>query len=116
AGKVADGTVLIESSGPEAIANAPDSTRVAYAYSYVGDDAREATAKTREDFAGFLGIAPEDVYVPSGTPAEFAAQVDALWDAGADSVVLHPLGSALAEQTRRALDALRTSGYRPARS
>jgi alkanesulfonate monooxygenase SsuD/methylene tetrahydromethanopterin reductase-like flavin-dependent oxidoreductase (luciferase family) len=124
-GRVADGTLMIESSGPddlrralkeieagraEAGALAPVTHQiVVYASSFVDEDperVREATGPVIEEDAGFRGIAPADVHLPRGTPAEFVSAVEALWDAGAASVVLHPIGPDFETQTHRALEAL----------
>jgi len=116
-GTVADGTVLIEGTGPDGIARAlveigrdpSEHELVVYAYSHVDEDperVRDATARPVAEHAGFLGVASEDVYLVAGAPADVPAKVEALWDAGAAAVVLHPLGDDLREQTSRALAAL----------
>jgi alkanesulfonate monooxygenase SsuD/methylene tetrahydromethanopterin reductase-like flavin-dependent oxidoreductase (luciferase family) len=116
-GQVADGTVLIEGTGPDGIRRAvreigkepSEHELVVYAYSYVDEDperVRAATERTAIDFAGFLGVAPEDVFLVAGSPDDAAAKVEALWAAGAAAVVLHPLGDDLRGQARRALAAL----------
>jgi alkanesulfonate monooxygenase SsuD/methylene tetrahydromethanopterin reductase-like flavin-dependent oxidoreductase (luciferase family) len=124
-GRVADGTLMIESSGPddlrtaraeidagraEAGAAAPEAHElVVYAHAFVDEDperVREATAGLIDEYARFRGIDPGGVYLPRGAPAAFAGAVEGLWDAGAASVVLHPLGPDFETQTTRALAAL----------
>jgi hypothetical protein len=80
-----------------------------YANSFVDDDprhVRDATAQVVDEYARFRNVNPADVYLPRGTAAEFAAAVGALWEAGAASVVLHPIGPDFTSQTERALAAL----------
>jgi alkanesulfonate monooxygenase SsuD/methylene tetrahydromethanopterin reductase-like flavin-dependent oxidoreductase (luciferase family) len=116
-GKVADGTILIETTGPEAIARAlgeigrtpEEHELVVYTNSFVDDDparVREAIEPTIDEYAQFLGITRDEIHLPSGSAADVAAAIEALWDAGAASVVLHPLGDDLQEQTQRVLAAL----------
>lgn len=125
AGRVADGTLMIEGSGPDDLRRArleidagradagaaapPSHELVVYTHSFVDDDparVRAATAPVVEEYARIRGIDPADVFLPRGTAAEVAATVEALWDAGAAGVVLHPIGPDFDSQTERALAAL----------
>ncbi|SDO83815.1 Flavin-dependent oxidoreductase, luciferase family (includes alkanesulfonate monooxygenase SsuD and methylene tetrahydromethanopterin reductase) [Nakamurella panacisegetis] len=102
AGRVADGTILAEGTGPSVIAAARQHISAASEHSltvltHVCIESDEqalaaATADVRAEFAEVQGVAPAQVYLADG-PASVAAQkVSALWDAGADSVVLRPIG------------------------
>jgi 5,10-methylenetetrahydromethanopterin reductase len=117
AGRVADGLILAEGSGPDYIRDARERfgarrpTVVAFAWFAVDDDAERARAQLRDTVAAALewkfmraqlGPLAEagDVEAAigeltvSGTPADCAAAIERLWDAGADSVVLQaPPGS-----------------------
>jgi 5,10-methylenetetrahydromethanopterin reductase len=111
AGRVADGLILAEGSGPDYIRDARERfgprtpTIVAFAWFAVDDDAERARARLRDTVAEALGqefmraqlgaladggdveAALRELTV-SGTPADCAAAIERLWDAGADSVVL----------------------------
>ncbi len=128
-GRVADGTILVEGTGPDLLRRARghiDRGRDAvgrtgphritvFCPAYVSDDdeaARAVSAPVARDFSAFLGIPLEEVFLAVGSAERVAAQVNALWDAGVDSVVLRPIGPAddQVEQTSRTLAALGREG------
>jgi 5,10-methylenetetrahydromethanopterin reductase len=74
------------------------------------DDAGRAVPAVRaaiEGQAAWLGVAPEEVFALIGPASGIASQVAALRAAGADTVVLRPLGADPDGQTRAAMAALR---------
>ncbi|NUR88742.1 MAG: LLM class flavin-dependent oxidoreductase [Nonomuraea sp.] len=96
-GRVAQGTILPEGYGPgqlpgvrDLIAADGDHELVVFTFLHVGDDA--AAHPTVQGQAGYLGVPPQDVAMAAGTPAQAAAEVKSLWAAGADTVVVRPLG------------------------
>lgn len=122
-GRVADGTILAEGIGPERIADArvhldrgradgdrPGHELIVFTYLCVDDDAERAAAATRQMVAaqaGWLGAEPADLFTLIGPVGAVPERVAALRAAGADTVVLRPLGAAPLDQVRRALAALR---------
>jgi acetyl-CoA acetyltransferase len=54
--------------------------------------ARARIAPVAADSASFLGIPVSETTVACGSPSEAAATVTSLWDAGAASVILRPVG------------------------
>jgi 5,10-methylenetetrahydromethanopterin reductase len=75
-----------------------------------GDDAGHTVPAVRaaiEGQAAWLGVAPENVFALIGPASGIASQVAALRAAGADTVVLRPLGADPDGQTRAAMAALR---------
>ncbi|MFB4282649.1 MULTISPECIES: LLM class flavin-dependent oxidoreductase [unclassified Nonomuraea] len=99
-GRVAQGTIVPEGVGPadlpgiiERIGGGEDHELVVFTYLHTGPDTGEVTRSMVEGQAGFLGVAPEDVVMATGTPEEAAAQVKSLWAAGADTVAVRPLGT-----------------------
>jgi alkanesulfonate monooxygenase SsuD/methylene tetrahydromethanopterin reductase-like flavin-dependent oxidoreductase (luciferase family) len=124
-GRVADGTILVEGTGPELLrrvrghidrgreaAGRTEPHRITvFCPAYVSDDdeaVRAVSAPVARDFSAFLGIPLADAFLAVGSADRVAAQVNALWDAGVDSVVLRPIGPAdqQVEQTSRTLAAL----------
>ncbi|GGQ09555.1 LLM class flavin-dependent oxidoreductase [Streptomyces roseolilacinus] len=124
-GRCADGTVMAEGQGPAAVRTAlahiaagrtsspaaPTSHQlIVFTHLCVSRDDPDrvatATAPVRAEYSDWLGIAPEDVFLASGTPQAAAARIRSLWDAGADTVVLRPVGDDPWEQVRAALAAL----------
>ncbi len=114
AGRIADGTLLAEGSGPTHISAArsaalrggagPSFDVAVFVHLAIDDDPREAQrriAPAAADAAGFLGIDVSDATVAAGTAADAAAVVDSLWDAGAASVIVRPVGDDPIEQFRR---------------
>jgi 5,10-methylenetetrahydromethanopterin reductase len=132
AGRAADGILLPEGSGPasirwaraEAAAAGPGTATVVYAWLRVDDDGAAALEAMRpaveswargglyphlteqaglgRDGAGALTADVLREVCVAGTPAECAAAIEALWDAGADSVALLPATEDRAEQLARA--------------
>ena len=102
AGRVADGTILAEGSGPDTIAAARqhisgsgDHSLTVLTHLCITADEKAlavATAPVRAEFADVQGVPPGDVYLADGSASVAAQKVSALWAAGADSVVLRPIG------------------------
>ncbi|TMR93276.1 LLM class flavin-dependent oxidoreductase [Nonomuraea basaltis] len=100
-GRVAQGTIVPEGVGPAQLpgildqigAGDDDHELVAFTFLHIGADATEVTGPMVEGQASFLGVAPEDVVMAAGTPEEAAARIKSLWAAGADTVVVRPLGA-----------------------
>jgi alkanesulfonate monooxygenase SsuD/methylene tetrahydromethanopterin reductase-like flavin-dependent oxidoreductase (luciferase family) len=99
-GRVAEGTIIPEGRGPEQLPSiierigaAGDHELVAFVHLCLGDDARRIMRKSAEDQGAFLGVAPDEVAMAIGTPAEAAAQVKALHAAGVSTVVVRPVGA-----------------------
>jgi 5,10-methylenetetrahydromethanopterin reductase len=124
AARVADGIVLPEGSGPAAVRWAREQaggTTIVYAWLRVADDAQAAVSALRPAVAAWAasgnyprlaelaGLAADgtvdDAVVRSiavaGDPAQCARAVEALWDAGAGTVVLVPPLDDGAEQVAR---------------
>ncbi|MFG1703507.1 LLM class flavin-dependent oxidoreductase [Nonomuraea sp. M3C6] len=109
-GRVAQGTILPEGVGPaqlpgilDQIGAGDDHELVVFTYLHTG---AEVPRQMLEWQAEFLGISPDDVVMAAGTPEEAAAQVKSLWAAGADTVVLRPIGSDPLSPVTRLLSAL----------
>ncbi len=97
-GRVAQGTILPEGFGPARVAEAlkliaadGDHELVCFTHLGIGDDSR--TREIREEFAPFLGVAPDEVAMATGSAAEAAAHVKDLWAAGAGTVTVRPIGT-----------------------
>ena len=100
-GRVADGTLVDEGHGPDDLAQAlthigkgrsgerPHSLNV-FTFFHVGDPAEGRAAL--EVHADWLEGPLDQVFTVGGTPAEAAAGIHSLWAAGAEAVVLRPLG------------------------
>jgi alkanesulfonate monooxygenase SsuD/methylene tetrahydromethanopterin reductase-like flavin-dependent oxidoreductase (luciferase family) len=116
-GKVADGTVLAEGVGPEGIRSAlghiaeggggPEHELILFVDLAV-DASAEFVARIQADRAGLHAVAPEEITVASGTPAEVAATLERLWAAGTTTIVLRPRGTDPSAEIRAVLGALRT--------
>jgi alkanesulfonate monooxygenase SsuD/methylene tetrahydromethanopterin reductase-like flavin-dependent oxidoreductase (luciferase family) len=122
-GRVADGTIISEGHGPEAIAAAravigkgrtasgagwPHEV-IVFTHLCVGDDperVRAATAPVEAEYTAWLGVPASEVFLAAGPAATAASQVAGLWEAGADTVVLRPVGPDHLGQLREALPAL----------
>lgn len=98
-GRVAQGTIVPEGTGPaqlpgirDLIDAGDDHELAVFTFLHVGDDPGAAAPGLIQGQAGFLGVPPQDVVMATGTPAQAAAQVKSLWAAGADTVVVRPLG------------------------
>jgi 5,10-methylenetetrahydromethanopterin reductase len=121
-GRLADGTILAEGTGPAQIADAlthiargraagdrPEHELVVFVFLRVDDDPDRAAAATAELFAGqaaWLGVPPGELFAVVGPAADIPARVAALTEAGATTVVLRPVGDDPLGQTRAALAAL----------
>ena len=116
AGRVADGTILAEGTGPDAITAAQQHISGADSHSLtvlthlcISDDEAALTAATapvRAEFAEVQGVAPAAVYLADGPVSVAAQKVFALWAAGADSVVLRPVGDQPLEMVLELVSAL----------
>lgn len=131
-GRVADGTLIVEGRGPDEVlgiraliekgrADADTGAGVGVAgekphmlliftHLCIDEDAekaRAALAPIVADYSELLGIAPQDVFTVSGSPADVAARVRSLWQAGIDTVILRPVGERPAQQFVRAVAAVR---------
>jgi len=116
AGRIADGVVLAEGAGPAQIAEAR-ALAGDRAYSvtvlchlFASEDAAEAAAVRLTVAREFFGDEAREFTMASGSAGEAAEVVRALWAAGADSVVLRPVGEPLA-QTARVVAALAAGGF-----
>ncbi|GII01890.1 LLM class flavin-dependent oxidoreductase [Planobispora takensis] len=117
-GRVAQGTILPEGFDAGRVRRARamigetggDHEVVVFVHLYVGDDPEEVRAAVLPAATGqaeFLGVAPHEVPMAAG-PAETAAGVvRSLWEAGAGTVVLRPIGSDPLGHVDRILPALR---------
>ena len=121
-GRVADGTILAEGAGPAEVVDAlthiergrgagdrPEHELIVFAFLHVEDDPARAAEAVREVVAGqaaWLGVEPSQVFGIFGPASAIPAQVAALHEAGAATVVLRPLGADPNAQTRAALAAL----------
>jgi 5,10-methylenetetrahydromethanopterin reductase len=125
AGRASDGILLPEGSGPRAVrslrAEAAGVATTVYAWLSVDDDAHAAFAAVRPAVEAWaagglyprltaLAGVPADGAIDdrvlrevavAGDPADCARAVEALWDAGADSVALLPRGADAAGQLAR---------------
>jgi len=125
-GRVADGTVLAEGTGPASVKSAlahiaagqraaehvrPHSLIVLTHLLADGNGpGRPLLDDALADQAAWLGRAPEQMFSasgPQGTAAQAATRVRELWDAGADSVVLRPVGQDPVGQLSATLGELR---------
>ena len=121
-GRVADGTILAEGTGPDEVTAAlthidrgraagsrPGHELIVFAFLRADDDADRAAAATRAAVAGqaqWLGVTPEEVFTVIGPASRIAQRVAALHAAGAATVVLRPLGDDPLGQVHTALAAL----------
>lgn len=112
-GRVAQGTILPEGVGPDQLPGVLDRIGateehelVVFAYLRGTAELDEAARSLLDGQAGFLGVASEDVAMASGAPEEAAEWVKSLGAAGADTVVLRPVGADPLGQVRTILAAL----------
>lgn len=122
-GRLADGTILAEGTTPALLRKnlqhiqtglgARDGTGqheiVVYAHLLVHQDASfiaQVTQPIIEKFAAMHDIAPTSELVVAGSPHLVADRIEALWEAGADSVVLRPLGANPLQQVELTIAAL----------
>lgn len=124
AGRVADGTLIVEGRGPDdlpgiraliekgrahAAAGRPHEL-IIFTHLCLGEDrekVRGAIAPILADYSRLLGVPQERVFTVSGDAAQVARQVRRLWEAGVDTVVLRPVGDEPARQFAEAAAALR---------
>lgn len=104
-GRLADGTILAEGTTPEVLrrdlgyirTHSPVRPHEIVVYTHIlvhrpDEDGTAVTEPIIEKFAALHRVPPESALVPSGDPSAVAERVDALWAAGADTVVLRPIG------------------------
>jgi alkanesulfonate monooxygenase SsuD/methylene tetrahydromethanopterin reductase-like flavin-dependent oxidoreductase (luciferase family) len=133
-GRIADGTLVVEGRGPRELPgiralidkgrgarkddagpdpsppSAPAHEVIVLTHLILEADpaaARAAQAPIRAEFSGFLNVPEHEVFLASGDAATVASQVGALWEAGADTVVLRPVGETPLDHFARAVAALR---------
>ncbi|MFF5292193.1 LLM class flavin-dependent oxidoreductase [Paractinoplanes globisporus] len=121
-GRVADGTILAEGAGPAQVVDAlghigrgrkagdrDAHELIVFAFIHVDDDPARTDSAVADAVAGqaaWLGVEPSEVFGMFGPASDIPAQVDALHAAGADTVVLRPLGADPDGQARAAMAAL----------
>jgi alkanesulfonate monooxygenase SsuD/methylene tetrahydromethanopterin reductase-like flavin-dependent oxidoreductase (luciferase family) len=121
-GRVADGTILAEGTGPTQLAAAlthigrgratsdiASHELIVCSYLHIdedGDRAAETTRETVAQQAAWLGLPPEELFTVIGPAAGIAERIDALEEAGATTIILRPLGPNPLGQAREALKAL----------
>lgn len=123
AGRIADGTLLAEGSGAAHIVEAHAAAARGgggsgyevniFVHLAIDDDparARTLVVPAAADAASFLGIPIDEATVAAGSPADAAATVTALWDAGAASVIVRPVGDDPIGQFERLVAALSRRG------
>lgn len=116
AGRVADGTILAEGTGPDQISAAlqhisPTGRHqlVVLTHLCVNEDPETveiALAPVRHEFGTLQGNPESEVFVAAGTAPVAAQRVRSLWGAGATSVVLRPVGGSPMGMVREVLAAL----------
>jgi len=100
AGRIADGVVLVEGSGAseirDAIARAANRTEpyevVVLCHFFVSDDPRRVADAVDGVALGFFAGRERDFTIAAGNAVQSAGVVRGLWDAGATTVVLRPIG------------------------
>ncbi|MFI7134605.1 LLM class flavin-dependent oxidoreductase [Nonomuraea sp. NPDC050153] len=112
-GRVSQGTIIPEGVGPEQLAGildqiggSADHELVVFSFLNTGGDVPESARALVAGQAGFLGVAPEEVAMASGSPEAAAAHVKELWAAGAGTVAVRPLGADPLRQVTALLSAL----------
>lgn len=123
-GRAADGTVIAEGQGPREIAAALRHIEkgraavaatgshevVVFTHLCLGDDPEgvaAATAPIVAEYADWLQVPAGEVFLASGPVATAAERIRGLWEAGADTVVLRPVGDDPEGQVRQVLDEIR---------
>lgn len=124
AGRVADGTLIVEGRGPDdlpGIRALIDKGRadagadrahelIIFTHLCLGEEeerVRAALAPILAEYSGLLSVPPERVFTASGGAAEVALRVRQLWDAGVHTVILRPVGAEPTRQLAEAVAALR---------
>jgi len=100
AGRIADGVVLVEGSGAseirDAIARAANRTEpyevVVLCHFFVSEDAQRVADAVDGVALGFFGGRERDFTIAAGNAVQSAGVVRSLWEAGATTVVLRPIG------------------------
>ncbi|SNY74595.1 Flavin-dependent oxidoreductase, luciferase family (includes alkanesulfonate monooxygenase SsuD and methylene tetrahydromethanopterin reductase) [Paractinoplanes atraurantiacus] len=116
-GRVADGTILAEGAGPAEIAAAlahigkgrAAGDRPAHeliVFTYLRTDDFEVTREMVEGQAAWLGVDPSEVFSLIGPAEEIPGKIESLRAAGADTIVLRPLGPDPLSQVRTAMRAI----------
>ncbi|GGN69892.1 N5,N10-methylene tetrahydromethanopterin reductase [Actinoplanes lobatus] len=118
-GRSADGTILVEGLSPDRLVEAighlrrggagPEHEVIGFTFLHVDEDAERAARTAAAELtgqAGFLGIAPEEVFGLLGPAEDIPAKVEALVEAGVDTVILRPFGDDHLGQSLAALKAL----------
>ncbi|MEU4697218.1 LLM class flavin-dependent oxidoreductase [Nonomuraea dietziae] len=110
-GRVAQGTILPEGFGPgsispmlEQISPSGEHELIVFTHLCVGDTTD--LEGQRAGAAEFLSVDPSEVFAAEGTSAQAAEAVKALWAAGADTVVLRPVGDDPLAHVEKVLSAL----------
>ncbi|MFE3447378.1 LLM class flavin-dependent oxidoreductase [Nonomuraea sp. NPDC059194] len=110
-GRVAQGTILPEGFGPDAIGPALERISasgehelIVFTLLCVGDPS--GLERMRAGAAEFLGVGPSEVFAAEGSPAQAAEAVKALWAAGVNTVVLRPVGDDPLSHVEQLLSAL----------
>lgn len=126
AGRVADGTLVVEGRGPKdlpgiraliekgrtAAGSSSPHELVIFTHLCISGDAAQvqgALAPVLAEYSQMLGVPQQDVFTVSGDPAQVAQRVRQLWDAGIDSVILRPVGDQPTRQFAQAVAAVRQS-------
>ncbi|MEV4572539.1 LLM class flavin-dependent oxidoreductase [Nonomuraea jabiensis] len=98
-GRVAQGTIIPEGVGPaqlpgilDQIGGSADHELVVFSFLSTEAEVPESARSMLAGQAGFLGVAPEEVAMASGSPEAAAEHVKELWAAGAATVAVRPLG------------------------
>ncbi|MFI8804432.1 LLM class flavin-dependent oxidoreductase [Micromonospora chalcea] len=117
-GRIADGTVLAEGCTPDVLGRdlaylraggAGPHEVVVYQHLLIHSDKRHVEkvgGPVIAKFAELHRVAPDPAMIAAGDPGTAAKRVTSLWDAGADTVVLRPIGADPLTQVRRVLEAL----------
>ncbi|WP_431915851.1 LLM class flavin-dependent oxidoreductase [Nonomuraea jabiensis] len=98
-GRVAQGTIIPEGVGPaqlpgilDQIGGSADHELVVFSFLSTDAEVPESARAMLAGQAGFLGVAPEEVAMASGSAEAAAEHVKELWAAGAATVAVRPLG------------------------
>ncbi|MEU8820336.1 LLM class flavin-dependent oxidoreductase [Actinoplanes sp. NPDC048796] len=116
-GRVADGTILAEGAGPAEIAAAlqhigrgrESGDRPAHeliVFTYLRTDDFGVTREMVEGQAAWLGVDPSEIFSLIGPAGEIPGKIEALRAAGADTIVLRPLGPDPLAQARTAMEVI----------
>ncbi|MGH6654993.1 MAG: LLM class flavin-dependent oxidoreductase [Actinocrinis sp.] len=128
AGRIADGTLVVEGRGPREIAAihalvekgrasgdlAADRPHELYNFAMLCLDEDPERLRTTlspmlDAYSQMLGVPRDEVFAAAGGPADVAARVHELWDAGIGTVILRPVGDDPLGQLAGTVEALRKS-------